>query len=90
AQLSEISERMNKNSLLLYEAATKNFDGSLGDLSNGIKNNSEAIDRIWSEYLATYLTTEEKATAQSFISARMSYLEHGIKPAFALMNEGKN
>jgi methyl-accepting chemotaxis protein len=89
AQLSEIDERMNKNTIILYEAATNSLEGAAGDVAGRIKNNSEAIDKIWAEYMSTFLTPEEKVVAQSFIAARKTYLEQGIKPAFALLNEGK-
>jgi methyl-accepting chemotaxis protein len=89
AQLSEIDERMKKNTIILYEAATNSLEGAAGDVAGRIKNNSEAIDKIWAEYMSTFLTPEEKVVAQSFIAARKTYLEQGIKPAFALLNEGK-
>ena len=89
AQLAEITDRMNRNSIVLYEAATKSLEDANSDVAGRIKNNSEAIDRLWAEYISTYLTPEEKVAAQSFIAARKNYLEQGIKPAFALLNEGK-
>jgi aerotaxis receptor len=89
AHLSEITDRMNRNSIALYEAATKDVEDPNSDVAGTIKNNSEAIDRLWAEYISTYLTPEEKVVAQSFIAARKNYLEQGIKPALALLNEGK-
>jgi aerotaxis receptor len=89
AQLSEISERMNKNSIVLYEAATNSIEGAVSEVAGQVKNNSEAIDKLWATYTSTYLTPEEKAVAQSFIAARKTYLEQGIKPSLALLNEGK-
>ena len=90
AQLAEITDRMNRNSIVLYEAATESLEDANSDVAGRIKNNSEAIDRLWAEYTASYLAPEEKVLAQSFIGARKNYLEQGIKPAFALLNEGKS
>lgn len=39
------------------------------------------IQKIWADYMLTYLTPEEKLLAQSFEAHYASYLKNGIKPA---------
>jgi methyl-accepting chemotaxis protein len=47
------------------------------------------ISKIWAEYMATYLTPEEKGVADGFARTRKNYLENGIKPGEALLAERK-
>jgi len=90
AQLSQINELMNKNALILYEAAASGPQGStVGDAASQIAKNAERINKLWSEYTATYLTPEEKRTADSFIAKRKTYLEDGIKPGLVLLADRK-
>ncbi|TKW78186.1 MAG: HAMP domain-containing protein, partial [Bradyrhizobium icense] len=49
----------------------------------------ESITKVWSEYIATYLTSEEKGVAESFARNRAAYLDNAIRPASRLINEGK-
>ncbi len=62
AQLFEINDRMKENSLALYGAVASARSGqAVGDVPGRIAANIEAISRNWSDYMATYLTPEEKA-----------------------------
>jgi PAS domain S-box-containing protein len=90
SQLSQINELTSKNALILYEAAVSGLQGkTIGDAASQVAKNSETINKLWSEYTATYLTPEEKSTADSFIAKRKMYLESGIKPGLALLAERK-
>ena len=61
AQLFEINDRMKDNSLALYGAIANARSGQpVGDVSGRIAANIEAISKNWSDYMATYLTPEEK------------------------------
>jgi PAS domain S-box-containing protein len=90
AQLSQINELMNKNALVLYEAALAGLTGkTVGDAAGSIAKNAETINKLWSEYTATYLTPEEKVTADSFIAKRKLFLENGLKPGLGLLADRK-
>lgn len=90
ANLSEISELMNKNAIILYDAAGLGREGGATDAAAGkIARNGETINKLWAEYTATSLSPEEKSAADSFISKRRDYLEHGIKPGLALIADRK-
>jgi aerotaxis receptor len=89
-QLSEISDRMNKNTITLYDAAVGGREGRVvGDISGKISGNSEAINKLWADYTATHLTPEEKIAADAFIAKRKDYLEQCVKPAVALLTDRK-
>ncbi len=90
AQLAQIDELMNKNAIVLYGAAIGGLQGgTVADAAGQVTKNSEAINKLWSEYAATYLTPEEKAVADSFIAKRKTYLENGVRPGLALLAERK-
>jgi aerotaxis receptor len=90
ANLSEIGELMNKNALILYDAAASGREGSAADdVAGRIARNSEVINKLWAEYSATSLSPEEKNAAEAFIAKRKSYLEQGIKPGLALLADKK-
>jgi PAS domain S-box-containing protein len=90
AQLFEINDRMKDNASALYSAITANrTKRPTGDVQARIADNSKTIDKVWGEYLATYLTPEEKGVADALISKRANYVEKGLKPGIALLVEGK-
>ena len=90
AQLFEINDRMKDNTVVLYDAAANGRAGKpTGDVASKIAKNSEAVTRVWAEYVATYLTPEEKAVADSFLPKRMDYVEKAIKPGLALFADRK-
>src|SRR3954470_3997156 len=63
SQLSQINELMSKNAIILYEAAVGGREDKMaGDVADKIAKNSDMINKLWSEYTATYLTPEEKST----------------------------
>ncbi len=52
-----------------------------------IEENRAAIDKLWADYMATYLTEEEKVLAAKFVEVRSRFVEEGIKPALVAMRE---
>ncbi|GMP04085.1 MULTISPECIES: methyl-accepting chemotaxis protein [Bradyrhizobium] len=85
AQLFEINDRMRDNTVLLFEAAANGRAGKpVDDVTGKVSANLEKVGKAWAEYVATYLTPEEKAVADSFTPRRVSYVEQGLKPALSL------
>jgi aerotaxis receptor len=86
-QLFEISERMNENTRLTLEAAlaARALGKADGALATRVESNISAIGGLWSSYMATYLTPEEKIVAQDFASRRADYVERGLKPVLSLL-----
>lgn len=90
AQLFEINDRMKENSLALYGAVASARSGqAVGDVPTRIAANIEAISRNWSDYMATYLTSEEKAVADAFAPKRSLYVQNGLKVGLGLLADGK-
>jgi aerotaxis receptor len=90
AQLYEVNDRMRGASVLLFNAVANGKAGKpVGDLATTFKNNTEALSKVWAEYVATYLTPEEKGVADAFVPKRTDYRENGLRPALNLIVEGK-
>ncbi len=90
AQLFEINDRSKEATILLYDAATNGRAGkSVADVADKVKKNSEAISKVWAEYVATYLTSEEKGVANSFIVKRRDYRDNEINAGLPLLAAGK-
>jgi PAS domain S-box-containing protein len=90
AQLFEINDRMKGNTIALYDALAMARSGkSAGDVAGVVKGNIEVISRTWAEYMATYLTPEEKSVAEDFAPKRRAYVEKGLQPAMALLADRK-
>ncbi|MBR1274530.1 methyl-accepting chemotaxis protein [Bradyrhizobium sp. AUGA SZCCT0283] len=90
AQLFEINDRMKDNTVLLFEAVANGRAGkSVGDVAGRVSANLEAVGKVWGNYMATYLTPEEKGVADAFTPKRMNYVEKGLKPGLALLADRK-
>jgi len=90
AQLFEINDRMKDNSLALYGAiANQRSSRPVGDVAGRIAANIEAISKNWSDYMATYLTPEEKGVADAFAPKRIEYVQKGLKVGLGLLTDGK-
>ena len=71
AQLFEINDRMANNTIVQYDAVTNGRAGKpVGDIAGKIAANIAVISKTWDEYVATYLTPEEKGVADSFVLKR--------------------
>ncbi|MBR0684774.1 MCP four helix bundle domain-containing protein [Bradyrhizobium manausense] len=90
AQLFEINDRMKENSLAILRSAIEARSGRVVSNAQGVIDaNAGRIDKLWSDYMATYLTPEEKSVADSFAPNRIAYVERGLKPALAMLADGK-
>ncbi|RTE91348.1 methyl-accepting chemotaxis protein [Bradyrhizobium sp. LVM 105] len=90
AQLFEINDRMRDNTVLLFEAATNGRAGKpVDEIAAKVNANVEKVGKAWADYIATYLTPEEKSVADSVTPKRMNYVEQGLKPALSLSAERK-
>jgi len=90
AQLFEINDRMRDNTVLLFEAAANGRAGKpVDEIAAKVRANLEKVGKAWADYMATYLTPEEKSVADSFTPKRMNYVEQGLKPALSLSAERK-
>jgi aerotaxis receptor len=90
ARLFEINDRMANNTIVQYDAVANGRAGKpVGDVAGKIASNIAVISKTWAEYMATYLTPEEKGVADSFASMRKNYVENAVRPALALLADRK-
>jgi PAS domain S-box-containing protein len=90
AQLFEINDRTLQNMSSQQSAATNGKAGkSIDGIGPLVDENSARISKLWADYMASYLTPEEKIVADAYAGKRKAYLEEGIKPALALLQQRK-
>jgi PAS domain S-box-containing protein len=89
-QLGEINDRMMDSVLALRGAFIRfHTNQPLVDITPRVASNSDKIAKLFTDYMATYLTPEEKTVAESFAANRKAYVEEGLRPALALTKDGK-
>ena len=79
-QLDQVIRLINRNQMIVAKSLTAD-PAQLGKEMDAIDKNIIEANKIWSEYMATYLTVEEKKIAEQFCIARKVFLEEGLKPA---------
>ena len=57
--------------------------------TDAVEANREKNNKLWEQYMATYLTPEEKQLAESYAAKRERYRSDGQIPAIALLKERK-
>ena len=91
-QIGEILDLMRDNVQTLQRLIIDTRDGTDAKVMAGretrITGNDAAIDRLWSGYITTYLTPEEKALTERFAKERAAFLNEGLKPAMELARQG--
>ncbi|MDO8179703.1 MAG: methyl-accepting chemotaxis protein [Undibacterium sp.] len=81
-QLDRVIRIINRNELTIAKSLTGD-PAQLNNEMDAVDKNIAEASKIWGEYMATYLTTDEKKLAEQFANARKSFLEEGLKPAIA-------
>ncbi|MGJ4932050.1 methyl-accepting chemotaxis protein [Bradyrhizobium sp. HKCCYLS2038] len=90
SQLFEINDRSLQNMSSQQSAAANGKAGkSIAGIRAFVDGNSERISKVWADYMASYLTPEEKAVAETYAIKRKAYLEEGIRPGLVLLEQGK-
>ncbi|ALG71172.1 chemotaxis protein [Azospirillum thiophilum] len=91
-QIGEILDHMRDQVQTLQTLVIDTRDGSDAKVMAGrqarISGNTAAIDRLWADYLTTYLTPEEKVLAERFGKQRAAFEADGLKPALDLAGQG--
>ncbi len=86
-QLNEVLTLVQQNQTLMALAVS----GKPEELPAVIADNlarGKRIDEVWATYMATFLTPEEKALANTFIERRKEMIEGGIRPVMAAFASG--
>ena len=81
-QLDQVIRLINRNQLAVAKSLTGDPAQISKEMDQVDKNIAEA-SKVWGEYMATYLTDDEKKMAEQFATARKAFLDEGLKPAMA-------
>jgi methyl-accepting chemotaxis protein len=79
-QLDRVIRLVLRNQLILARSLTGD-PAQLGKEMDSIDINVAEANKFWGEYMATYLTPDEKILAEQFASNRKAFVEEGLKPA---------
>ncbi|MCX7217637.1 MAG: methyl-accepting chemotaxis protein [Burkholderiales bacterium] len=83
-QLDQVIRIINLNELILAKSLSMDAN-QVGQEMDAIEKNIERASKVWAEYMATYLTPDEKKIAQEFEAARKTFVSEGLRPAMAAM-----
>jgi PAS domain S-box-containing protein len=91
AQLAQIGDGLRANlhrismmALHLKDGEREGISALTAEVSEGVRK----INALWAEYMATYLTEEEKILAAGFQERRAVFLREGLEPALAIAAQG--
>ncbi len=88
SQLSSIQYLMIRNRMLIANALVSQTPESVQQNAQEMQQNIERISAIWTDYMATRLTTEEAQLADLFIQARQKFVQQGLLPSMAALRAG--
>lgn len=84
SQLDEVIGLIQKNQIAISRAAVESPEQVIQSLLE-IEQGRAQANKVWAEYMATYLTPEEKKLAQQFEQKRAAFLTQGLIPAIAAL-----
>ena len=85
AQLGEIQTLVLKNRLNLNISMVWPTPEVITQRTAEIESNIASINKLWSAYMATKLTVEEKQLADAFVESRAKLAQQGLLPAVAAL-----
>ncbi|MBC3934790.1 methyl-accepting chemotaxis protein [Undibacterium rugosum] len=85
-QLDSVIRAISRNQIEVASAIIADPDAIQSHL-DAVKKNKEIADKEWGDYMATYLTPEEKILADQFMQSRKQFLERGLLPALAALQQ---
>ncbi|HTD04535.1 methyl-accepting chemotaxis protein [Undibacterium sp.] len=83
-QLDSVARLMNREQLGVARAMTQD-PATLDQQAADVEKLLEQGDKVWAEYLATYLTPEEKKLADRYTEGRNKFAGDALKPALAAL-----
>jgi methyl-accepting chemotaxis protein-1 (serine sensor receptor) len=84
-QLSEMSRITTRNAALLTAAANESDGTKVAKSIGEIESNATVADKTWADYMATYLTPQEKELAVKFANVRTKYVNDVLGPGMAAL-----
>ncbi len=86
-QLADIEKSYYDIFLELY--AVSSTKKNVGEVTKIVEENLQTADKIWTEYMATYLTPEEVILAKDYAEKRDQMRQNVLMPAFAMLKAGR-
>lgn len=83
-QLDSVIRGINRNQLAIASALTEE-PAKIESIMAEVDKNKADITKVWDEYMATFLTPDEKKIATRFAEARKSFVEQGLNKAQAAL-----
>ncbi|MDP3877638.1 MAG: methyl-accepting chemotaxis protein [Methylobacter sp.] len=84
-QICMIKELLMSSSLSITSALIAPTAATIEKNSAEVEQNIAEINAMWTAYMSTYLTAEEKILADNFAANRKRFLEEGLNPALAAL-----
>lgn len=88
AQLGDINYLVQRNRVLVMDMLINPSPDVIKMHANEMRGNASEIGKLWSAYMSTYLSAEEKVLAETFAQARAAYLNEGLLPISSAMTAG--
>ncbi|MGE5649803.1 MAG: methyl-accepting chemotaxis protein [Bacillota bacterium] len=83
-QLDRVVRMLDANQLLIAKALTAD-PAATGPRLDEVESNIQRITEVWSRFMATAMTPQEKQLAEQFAESRRKFVETGLKPAVAAL-----
>ncbi len=87
-QIGGILERVMENRMLAMAAVAQPAPEAIRANKAKMEKNRDEISKIWEQYLATYLTAEEKQLAEAWAKDRARFVAEGLAATFAALAAG--
>ncbi len=88
-QISSILDNVMENRLLVMDAISDTDRETARRSADKIEQNKIEITRLWEQYMATYLTEEEKRLAKDWADKRARFVNESLEPAVAALRSGR-
>ncbi|TXH87856.1 MAG: HAMP domain-containing protein, partial [Rhodoferax sp.] len=88
-QLAEMSRVSTRNALLIGMAQADPLAEAIARYTKEIQENTANANKQWADYLATYLTEDEKTLAAKYDELWKKYQKDGLEPAIAALKTGE-
>lgn len=88
SQLDEVIRLIQSDKIAVSRAALESPEQINKSLAE-IDENRNRANKVWSEYMATYLTPEEKSLAQQFEQKHKVFLSQGLQPAIGALKNNE-
>ena len=88
SQMADIEVKILENRLAIAAALSTPTNESTEALQGSVNNNLAAIDKTWSQFIATDLTEEEQKLGKTFAHNYQTFVQDGLQPALLALKMG--